>query len=252
MNITLYLQYVKPVRDLRKSLRAVSTMTEDEERARKRAKVEEYKEFDQVLQFLDHQDHHDLAAHLLLATRFAKRKQFSRSPSRQPEHGVSQVVIPDTWTAWPLPADVVPRTSAGSYSIENQENFTTPLHAEIEATILRLAGSQFQAEKKNEANGMSADEHPPFEITEEVTKVVLPKLDRLLHALARVKYQQATTAHGSSKVTFTRESKSRWDEVVGLAGIAKCVDSEATMKRIMERCNTLFGEDMDLEIEGEE
>jgi len=228
-------------------------MTEDEETARKRAKLEEYKEFDQTLQFLDHQDHHDLAAHLLLASRFEKRKRSSKSPSRQPaQEGVSQVVVPDTWTAWPLSVEAVPRASSVSYSSEKQENFTTPLHAEIEATILRLARSQLQAARENEVSGMSADEHPPFEITEEITKVVLAKVDRLLHALARVKHQQATTGQGSSKANFVRESKSRWDEVVGLAGIAKCVDSEATMNRIMERCNKLFEEDMDIEIEWEE
>jgi hypothetical protein len=75
----------------------------------------------------------------------------------------------------------------------------------------------------------------------------MDKLDRLLHSLGRIKYEHLKSKRYSSKI-----SKSKWDEIIGIAGISECIDSEDTMKRITERCNKLFEEDISWEIEEKE
>lgn len=218
-------------------------MDDVEERRLKKARLAEYREFDKILLTLDCQDQRDLAAHLLLTAQ-TKKKQATPKRRKKGQDGrlkTDAIVIQDTWTAWPLPSKIVPHPNpASSSSSQNQENPSSALHAEIEATILRIARSRIQSE-----GGMvSANEHPPYQVTREVTNHVVTKLDRLLHALGRIKYQQL-----SSQRSKHRLLKSKWDEIVGIAGISECVDSPDTMKRITERCNKLFEEDIPWETE---
>ena len=103
-----------------------------------------------------------------------------------------------------------------------------------------MARSRIQSEE----GIVSANEHPPYQVTREVTNHVVTKLDRLLHALGRIKHRQL-----KSERSKHRQLKSKWDEIVGIAGISECVDSPDTMKRITERCSKLFEEDIPWETE---
>jgi len=202
-------------------------------------KKREYQEHDKILQTLDHQDHHDLASHLLLAAKY----RVSQPPSKRTKRGRTvaddRMVITDPWTAWPLPASEVPRTVPipSSSATETQTHLSSSLHAELETTIVRTARKRIQSE--GEPSSVSANEHPPFHVTREISSHILSKLDRLLLTLGRVKYQQSTSERSKKRIL-----KSRWDEVVALAGISGCVDSAETMKYITERCNKLFDEEM--------
>jgi hypothetical protein len=86
---------------------------------------------------------------------------------------------------------------------------------------------------------VSAEEEAPFKVTQEVTRGIMDKVDMLLHALGQVKFQQL-----GSERTRRCATPSRWDEVVEIARITKCIDDEGTMKWIVERCNILFTEDI--------
>jgi hypothetical protein len=90
---------------------------------------------------------------------------------------------------------------------------------------------------------ISAEEGAPFKVTQEVTRGIMAKVDKLLHALGRVKFQQL-----GSERTRRRATPSRWDEVVEIARITSCIDDERTMKRIVGRCNNLFNEDTNSEM----
>jgi hypothetical protein len=219
---------------------------EGDERRRKKARLKEYRELDKVLQTLDYQDHHDLSAHLLVTAQYkktqpsSKRSKAGKTLSRPDD----AMIIQDPWTAWPLPSDQVHRPTPipSSTASEQNESASSALHAEIEATILRIARTRIQ--KEGNASSVSANEHAPYHITREITSSVITKLDRLLHTLGRGKYQRLT-----SERSKTRTPKSRWDEIIGLAGISGCIDSEETMKMVLERCNKLFDEDMPREAE---
>ena len=213
-------------------------MDDVEERRLKKARLAEHREFDKILLTLDYQDQRDLATHLLLVAQYKKKHGIPRGSKKGQDRRLKNdaIVIQDTWTAWPLPSKIVPRpTPASSSSSQYQENPSSALHAEIEATILRMARSRIQSEE-----GMvSANEHPPYQVTREITNRVVTKLDRLLHALGRIKYQQLNSERSKHRLL-----KSKWDEIVGIAGISESVDSPDTMKRITERCNKLFEEDI--------
>ena len=218
-------------------------MGDAEERRLRKVRVAEHREYDKILLTLDHQDQHDLAAHLLLAAQYKKKQHLSRRTkngrNKQPDDAI---VIQDTWTSWPLPAGQVHRpTPFPSSSLEDQNHSSSALHAEIEATILRIARLRIQSEDPSKA---SVNEHPPYHITREITTHVINKLDRLLHSLGRIKYQYLKSERSKHRIL-----KSKWDEIVGIAGISECIDSEETMKRITERCNRLFEEDIPWEIE---
>lgn len=217
-------------------------MDDVEERRLKKARLAEHQEFDKILLTLDYQDQRDLAAHLLLATQYKKKQGISKGSKfedRQLKNDA--IIIQDTWTAWPLPSKIVHRpTPASSSSSQTAENPSSALQAEIEATILRIARSRIQSEY----GIVSANEHPPYQVARQVTNRVVSKLDRLLHALGRIKYQQLKSERSKHRVL-----KSKWDEIVGIAGISECVDSPDTMKRITERCNKLFEEDISWEME---
>ena len=215
-----------------------------EERRRKRARHLEHQEYDKILQTLDHQDKRDLAAHLLLTAQY-KKTQPSRTQTRRTESDPKDILfIDDCWTAWPLPSKGVPRPKVTlSSSSEGQDHSSTALLAEIEAALLRNARSKLRCQ---DPSVVSANEHPPYQITREVTNTVLAKFDLLLHALGRIKFQQV-----SAEREKLRQPKSKWAEIVGIAGISKCVDSEETMKRILERCNKLFQENISWEVEQE-
>jgi hypothetical protein len=47
----------------------------------------------------------------------------------------------------------------------------------------------------------------------------------------------------------TRAPKLRWHEIVEFGRIGECIDSEETMRKVMERCNELFDKDMPWEAE---
>jgi hypothetical protein len=117
----------------------------------------------------------------------------------------------------------------------------TALHGEIESCLLRIARERILAGGEGV---MCADEGALYHVTQEVTQVVMSKLDRLLHALGRMKFQQL-----ASERTKLRASPLRWDEVVGIAGMSECIGSEETMKRIVERCSELYKEDINWEKE---
>src|SRR5277367_3741912 len=212
-----------------------------DEKRRKRARHLEHQEYDKILQTLDYQDKRDLASHLLLTTQYKKTqpRRPSKGARRKANDNDDVLVIDDYWTAWPLPSNVVSRPKAISSSSEAQDHPSRALHAEIEATLLRNARSRLQ-----DPSVVSANEHPPYHVTREVTNNVLAKFDRLLHALGRIKFQQV-----SAERAKLRLSKSKWDEIVGIARVSECIDSEDTMKRIMERCNKLFQENLSWEVE---
>jgi RNA polymerase I specific transcription initiation factor len=217
-------------------------MEDIEERRQKKARLVEVREYDKILLTLDHQDQRDLAAHLLLAAQYKKNQGVSRrTKNGKSKQSGNTMVIQDSWTAWPLPSDIVCRPTPIPSSSMRSDNSSNALHTEIEATILRTARSRIQAEDPSK---VSADEHPPYHITREVTNSVISKFDSLLHSLGRIKHQQL-----KSKRSKLRAAKSKWDEIVGIAGISECIDSEETMKHITERCNKLFGEDISWEIE---
>lgn len=207
----------------------------------KRVRRIEHQEYDKILQTLDYQDKRDLAAHLLLTTQY-KKTQPKRRPKNSRRRGTDNedvLVIDEAWTAWPLPSKLVPRPKVTySSSSDRQDHPSTALHAEIVATLQRCARSRL------ESRDSSANEHPPYHVSREVSNNVLAKFDRLLHALGRIKSQQVKAEHAKLRL-----SNSKWDEIVGMAGISECVDSEETMKRIMDRCNKLFQENMPWEVE---
>ena len=213
---------------------------EDDERRRKRARLQESREAEKLLQTLDYQDHRDLASYLLLAARYQKT-QSKPSPTKRGRTRTPQqqsLALESTWTAWPLPSNTLtrPEPVPSSSLTEPRTTSPNPLHAQIEAAVLRLARSQIQ--KDGNADSVSAEEHPPYHVTREVTKHVISKVDNLLHALGRVKYGQLT-----SKRVKQRIPKSGWQEFVGISGISKTVASEETLKRITERCNKLFDDE---------
>jgi hypothetical protein len=219
---------------------------EGDERRHKKARLKEYRELDKVLQTLDYQDHHDLSAHLLVTAQYKKTQPTSKrsKAGRTVSHPENAMIIQDPWTAWPLPSDLVHRPTPIPSSTASEQNTSSSsaLHAEIEATILRIARTRIQKEGK--ASSVSDNEHAPYHVTREITSSVITKLNRLLHSLGRGKYQQLT-----SERSKTRTSKTKWDEIVGLAGISGCIDSEEMMGKIMERCNKLFDEDMPRKVE---
>ena len=214
---------------------------EEGEQRRKKARLAEYREYDKVLQTLDHSYHHDLAAHLLNVAhhRAKQRQKFLENQGtkrrRGPPTNGNDLTINDTWTAWPLPVSLVHRPTPIPSSSANvdDEHQSDALHAEIEAAILRAARSRIQSE----GGTMSANEHAPYYVTQEITRQVMTKFSRLLQALGRVKYQQI-----DSERMKRSQRKSRWDEIVTMAGIIKTVDSPETMERIQARCDKLFRE----------
>ena len=86
---------------------------------------------------------------------------------------------------------------------------------------------------------MCADEGAPYHVMQEVTQAVMNKLDRLLHSLGRMKFQQL-----NSETARKHSAASKWDEIVGIAGISKCIASEEVMKRVVARGTELFKEDI--------
>jgi hypothetical protein len=207
----------------------------DEKQRYKRRR--EFSEYDKVLQSLDYDNNHDLATHLLAA---AKHKR-SQNPSQRTKRARTThetAAITDPWTAWPLPASDVPRTLPvpSSSAINAENHLSSALHSEIEATITRIARERIQSHNRK----VSANENPPYHVTREISSRVLGKLEKLLLALGRVKYQ----IHSQRDQKRKRLLKSQWDEVVGLAGISGCIDSVDTMKRVTERCNELFEEEI--------
>jgi hypothetical protein len=216
---------------------------EEEERRRKKAKIAESKEYDRILQTIDHNDHHDLAAHLLLAAHHrAKQRQLPKDNKDERRIGRPRtdgaLVIHDRWTAWPLPASLTPRPtpipSSSSTGAHNKHD-SDALHAEIEAAILRIARKRIH----DEGGTVSANEHAPYHVTRQITSNVITRFNRLLNALGRVKYQQI-----DSKRIKSRQLKSRWDEIVTIAGIPGIIDSPEVIARIKERCNKLFKEEI--------
>jgi len=217
-------------------------MNEDE-RKQKNKRLAEYKEYDKILQTLDHNDHHDLAAHLLNTAHHRAKQQAITSNDKKKRRRLGRpkkdgtLAIYDRWTAWPLPASLVPRptpipsTSTNAHEYSNSE----ALSAEIEAAILRTARSRIHSE----GGTVSANEHAPYHVTREITTQVMTKFDQLLHAFGRVKYQQI-----HSERIRQRQLPSRWDEVIMLAEIAGLVNSPETRARIRERCNQLFNEEI--------
>jgi len=210
-----------------------------DEKRRKRARHLEHQEYDKILQTLDYQDKRDLSSHLLLATQY-KKTQPPRKPKSarwKPNDNDDVLVIDDYWTAWPIPSSLVPRSKVIFSSASEAENHPSKsLHAEIEASLLRNARLRLQSQ---DPSVVSANEHPPYHITREATNNVLAQFDRLLYALGRIKFQQVSVDR-----TKFRLSKSKWDEIVGIARISECIDSEDTMKRIVGRCNKLFQENL--------
>jgi hypothetical protein len=148
----------------------------------------------------------------------------------------------ESWTAWPLPADLVPRPAHVLHTFSDEETGpSTGLRAEIESCLLRFARERIRADGEGR---MSAEEGAPFQVTQEVTKGIMDKVDKLLHALGRVKFQQLGSERARKRAT-----PSRWDEVVEIVRITGCIDDEETMKRIIERCNKLFKEDTNWEMD---
>lgn len=218
-------------------------MTDVEERRQKRVRAEERREYHKILQTLDYQDQRDLASHLLLATQYRKTQRPSKriKPKQaEPQHD-NAMIIQDIWTAWPLPSNLVYRPNPVYSSSNGRQIRSNALRAEIEATILRITRSRIQSE---DPSLISADEFPPYQVTQEVTNHVITKLDRLLHALGRIKYQHLKSSRAKHRLL-----KSKWDEVVGVAGISSCIDSSETMRHVTERCKRLFDEDIPWEAE---
>ena len=211
---------------------------EIQEQARKKLLTSETKEYNKILITQDNNDRHNLSSHLHNAAQYKKSKQLHHHRKLNRKQG--DLVIYDPWTSWPLPSALVPRPDPISSSLSNtsgQGYCSGAVHAEIEATILRIVRRRIHSE-----NGIcSGNEHAPYQVTREIQNQVIKKLNRLLHALSRVKYQ-----HYSERGTF-RVEKSRWDEIVGMAGISGSVDNMETMNRINNRCKSLFQEEMIVE-----
>jgi RNA polymerase I specific transcription initiation factor len=221
----------------------MDTTTTDPRRVKK-LRLSEYKEYDKILQTLDDANHHNLSSHLLNTARH--KSLLPRSTrNRRNRSQVSGLLIHDAWTAWPLPAEEVhfPEPVPSSVGREGEEGASGGLRAEIEAAVLRMARERIMTEDGSEER-VSANEHPPYEVTRHVCDHVLRKLNRLLHSLARVKYS-------SSERARTRELKSKWDEIVGIAALSQCIDSPETMTRITTRCKKLFNQEMTLEIDND-
>jgi RNA polymerase I specific transcription initiation factor len=218
-------------------------MTDVEEKRQKRVRAEERREYYKILRSLDYQDQRDLASHLLLAMQYRRKQRPSkRTKNQQAEPQLDNaMIIQDTWTAWPLPSNLVHRPIPIYSSSNKRQHPSSALRAEIEATMLRITRSRIQSD---DPSLVSADELPPYQLTREVTSHVITKFDRLLHALGRIKYQHLKSSRAKNRLL-----KSGWDEIVGIAGISKCIDSSETMKRVTKRCNRLFDEDISLEAE---
>jgi hypothetical protein len=213
-------------------------MANVEERRQKRVRAEEHREYYKILQTLDYQDQRDLASHLLLVTQYKKKQQPSRRTKNQQTDNA--MIIQDVWTAWPLLSNLVHRPIP-IYSSDGRQHPSNALRAEIEATILRITRSRIQSD---DPLLVSADESPPYRITQEVASHVITKFNRLLHALGRIKYQHLKSARAKNRLL-----KSKWDEIVGISGISTCIDSSETMRRVTERCKRLFDEDIPWEVE---
>jgi len=217
----------------------------EEQRAKRRRKAE-YKEYKKILIGLDHANECDLAAHLQLAHEYRKAQRSPRRQGRWKKEASRTVKskefsMRDSWTTWPLPAKAVPRPDPVPNAFTQSENTpSSALHGEIESCLLRLARERIKADNQGV---MCADEGAPYHITKEVTHVVMNKLDRLLHSLGRMKFQQL-----DSETARKRSTASKWDEVVGIAGISECITSEEAMKRVVARCNKLFKEDINWEM----
>src|SRR5271169_2321758 len=109
-------------------------MEDIEERRLKKARLAEVREYDKILLTLDHQDQRDLAAHLLLAAQYKKNQGVSRpTKNGKSKQSGDTMVIQDSWTAWPLPADVVHRPTPILSSSMRSDNSSNALHTEIEA-----------------------------------------------------------------------------------------------------------------------
>lgn len=205
---------------------------EDEQRRSKRRRTDEFRETKKLLQTLDYQDHRDLASHLLIAAQHQKKQPQSRKAPRL------QLMLENGWTAWPLPSSMLPRPDPipSSSDSEQHDRAPNPLHAEIEAALLRLARTQIQ--KDGNPLSVSANEHPPYHITREVRDSVISKVDYLLQALGRVKFGQITSERARQ-----RAPKTTWEDIVGMAGLQGWAESQDTMERISERCKKLFEEE---------
>ena len=213
---------------------------EGEQRRSKRRRTAEFREAQKLLQTLDYQDHRDLASHLLIAAQHQKKKPGPKSRKRDgvPRLQNHALMLEKSWTAWPLPSSTSlrPDPVPSSSDSEQHDGAPNPLHAEIEAALLRLARTQIQ--KDGNPSSVSANEHPPYHITREVRASVISKVDHLLQALGRVKFGQIT-----SERARRRAPKTTWEDIVRIAGLPGCVDSQDTMERISERCKKLFEED---------
>jgi len=213
-----------------------------EERRAKRTRKAEYKEYRKILIGLDHANECDFAAHLQLAHEYRKSQRYIRRQGRRKKKATStlkskEFSMRDSWTTWPLPAKAVPRPDPIPNTFMQSEN--TPsiaLHCEIESCFLRLARQRIKADNQGV---MCADEGAPYHVMQEVTQAVMNKLDRLLHSLGRMKFQQL-----NSETARKHSAASKWDEIVGIAGISKCIASEEVMKRVVARYNELFKEDI--------
>jgi hypothetical protein len=219
-----------------------------EERRAKRRREKAYQEYDKVLLQLDHNEYQDVASHLHLAHSYRQAHPTPRRQGRRPKKDASKaskskdLAMRESWTAWPLPADSVPRQEYVLHTFSTEESGpSTGLYAEIESCLLRFARERIKDDGEEK---MSAEEGSPFKVTQEVTKSIVDKVDKLLRALGRVKLQQL-----GSERTRTRATPSRWDEIVEIVRITKCIDDEGTMKRIVERCNKVFKEDINGEMD---
>jgi RNA polymerase I specific transcription initiation factor len=211
---------------------------EDTVKRRKKDELTEHYELNKILATLDYQDKRDLAAHLLVACHYRRSQRPSKRRKQGPRNDAS-LIITDLWTAWPLPSKEVPRQdSAPPSSSDPEGNLSTTLEAEIEAAILRVARTRIQSQNPS---SVSLNEHPPYQVTRQLTSHVIARLDRLLHALGRINYTTITERG------LHRTLRSRWDELVGIAAVSQCVAHPATMQRITERCNQLFEENMEWE-----
>src|SRR2546423_3373232 len=168
---------------------------EGEQRRSKRRRTAEFREAQKLLQTLDYQDHRDLASHLLIAAQHQKKKPGPKSRKRDglPRLQNHALMLEKSWTAWPLPSSTSlrPDPVPSSSDSEQHDGAPNPLHAEIEAALLRLARTQIQ--KDGNPSSVSANEHPPYHITREVRASVISKVDHLLQALGRVKFGQITS-----------------------------------------------------------
>ena len=68
----------------------------------------------------------------------------------------------------------------------------------------------------------------------------MTEFDRFLLAVGHVKYHTLRSNHAR-----TRAPKSRWSEIVRIAKLLECFDFSETIRRVEERCNMLFKEDVE-------